>query len=70
MLQPSPCVALTLACSDDDGVFTLFCLFLHHMWCCDTSGITPRDISLFIVEKGTEGFDIGQKIEDKVYDIY
>ncbi len=40
------------------------------MWCCDTSGITPRDISLFIVEKGTEGFDIGQKIEDKVYVIY
>lgn len=29
------------------------------------SGQKPKDISLFIVEKGTPGFDLGMKIEDK-----
>mmetsp|Transcript_45924 Transcript_45924/g.109372 ORF Transcript_45924/g.109372 Transcript_45924/m.109372 type:complete len:466 (+) Transcript_45924:93-1490(+) len=29
------------------------------------TGSTPRDVSLFLVEKGTPGFSLGQKIEDK-----
>ncbi|CAL1126202.1 unnamed protein product [Cladocopium goreaui] len=29
------------------------------------TGKTSRDVSLFLVEKGTKGFSLGQKIEDK-----
>eukprot|EP01084_Bolivina_argentea_P209624 357026_1 len=43
---------------DELGLGDVFLIYAN-------TGITPRDISLFIVEKGTEGFDIGQKIEDK-----
>ncbi len=45
------------------------CFFLTHILCYDTTGSVPGDISLFIVEKGIEGFNIGQKVEDKVLHI-
>lgn len=32
----------------------------------NTPGKSPRDLSMFLVEKGTAGFRLGQKIEDKL----